>query len=83
LAESNFGHETTRTSSETSEVAMTALTHLREDGIREGIAGFAEEFQFKDRGIGLEFNHPRRLAELFEKSRELYPGSSLQTTTSL
>jgi len=63
----------------TNEVVMTALTRLKEGEITEAIACFAEEFQFKDRGIGLEFNSPRRLAEFFEKSRELYPGSSLQT----
>ena len=43
------------------------------------VACFAEKFQFNDRGIGLEFNNPRRLAEFFRKTREYYPDSSLQT----
>ena len=40
-------------------------------------------FQFKDRGIGLEFKNRERLAEFFQKTRELYPDSSLQTDTIL
>jgi hypothetical protein len=42
-------------------------------------ASFAEDFSFKDQGIGLEFNDKQRLAEFFQKARELYPDSSLQT----
>jgi len=40
---------------------------------------FAETFQFKDWGIGLEFRNIRRLADFFKKTCELYPDSSLQT----
>jgi len=61
------------------EVALTALEHLKKDEITDVIACFAEKFQFNDRGIGLEFNNPRRLAEFFRKTREFYPDSSLQT----
>jgi steroid delta-isomerase-like uncharacterized protein len=62
-----------------SEVALTVLVHLRNGKIGDATACFAEEFQFNDRGIGLEFKDKERLAEFFEKRRELYPGSSLQT----
>jgi len=61
------------------EVVLAALEHLRKDEITDVIACFAEKFQFNDRGIGLEFNNPRRLAEFFRKTREYYPDSSLQT----
>jgi len=61
------------------EVALTALAHLKNGEITDAIACFGEKFQFKDRGLGLEFRNPRRLAEFFGKTRELYPDSSLQT----
>ena len=63
------------------EVALTALAHLKNGEITDAIACFAEKFKFKDRGLGLEFENPRRLAEFFRKARELYPDSSLQTET--
>ena len=61
------------------EVVLNALTHLNDGEITDAIACFAEEFQFRDRGLGLEFKKPRRLAEFFRKTRELYPDSTLQT----
>lgn len=61
------------------EVVTTALTHLKKGEITEVIACFAEKFQFNDRGIGLEFKNPRRLAEFFRKARDFYPDSSLET----
>jgi hypothetical protein len=61
------------------EVVLAALEHLKKDEITDVIACFAEKFQFNDRGIGLEFNNPRRLAEFFRRTREFYPDSSLQT----
>ncbi len=60
------------------EVIMTVLTHLKKGEINEAIACFAQRFQFNDWGIGLEFSNRERLAEFFQKARELYPDSSLQ-----
>jgi steroid delta-isomerase-like uncharacterized protein len=60
-------------------MVLTVLTHLKSARIAEAIACFAEEFEFKDRGIGLEFKNRERLAEFFLKTRELYPDSSLHT----
>lgn len=62
-------------------VVLTVLMHLKSLKINEATACFAEEFEFNDRGIGLEFKDRERLAEFFEKTRELYPDSSLQTHT--
>ena len=62
-----------------SEVVLTVLTHLNNGKIKDAIARFAENFHFNDRGIGLEFKDRERLAEFFQKIRELYPDSSLQT----
>jgi steroid delta-isomerase-like uncharacterized protein len=60
------------------EVALTVLTHLNNGEIDDLIALFAEEFRYKDRGIGLEFTTKERLAEFFQKTRELFPDSCLQ-----
>jgi ketosteroid isomerase-like protein len=62
-------------------VVLTVLMLLKNGKIHDATACFAEQFEFKDRGIGLEFNDRERLAEFFQKTRELYPDSSLQTDT--
>jgi steroid delta-isomerase-like uncharacterized protein len=66
-----------------SEVALTMLMHVRNGKIKDATACFAENFQFNDRGIGLEFKDRERLAEFFQKARELYRDSSLHTATIL
>ena len=62
------------------EVVLSVLTHLENGKIDHAIALFAEEFRFKDHGIGLEFKDKECLAEFFRKNRELYPDAELQTT---
>ena len=61
------------------EVALAVLTHLQKGEISEAASYFSESFQFNDHGIELEFTGSSRLAEFFQKDRELYPESSLQT----
>jgi ketosteroid isomerase-like protein len=65
------------------EVVCTVLMHLENGKISDATACFAEKFEFKDRGIGLEFKNRERLAEFFQKTRELYPDSSQRTDTIL
>ena len=62
-------------------VALTVITHLKDGKIDDAIAHFAEEFRFKDHGIGLEFKDKERLAEFLHKVRDLYPDSLLLTDT--
>ena len=62
-------------------VVLTAVTNLNDGKINETIASFAEEFTFKDHGIGLDFNDKVQLAEFFQKTRELYPDSFVQVDT--
>jgi steroid delta-isomerase-like uncharacterized protein len=62
-------------------VVLTALTYLKNGKIGDAIACFAEEFGFKDHGLGLEFKDKERLTEFFQKTRELYPDSLLLTDT--
>ena len=64
-------------------VVLTAVTNLNDGKINETIASFAEEFTFKDHGIGLDFNDRVRLAEFFQKTRELYPDSFVQVDTTV
>jgi steroid delta-isomerase-like uncharacterized protein len=63
------------------EVILATLTSLNDGRIREAIANFAEDFAFKDHGIGLDFNDKERLAEFFQKTREFYPDSFVQADT--
>jgi steroid delta-isomerase-like uncharacterized protein len=60
------------------EVVLPVLTHLNHGNMVDAVARFAEEFTFKDRGIGLEFKEKERLAEFFQKTREFFPDSCLQ-----
>jgi hypothetical protein len=60
-------------------VVSAVFRQLNGRNAGEAIASFALSFRFKDHGIGLEFSDQARLAEFFEKTRELYPDYSLQT----
>jgi hypothetical protein len=62
-------------------VVLTVLERLQNGSIDDAIACFAEEFSFKDHGIGLEFKNKERLSEFFRKARELYPDSLLQRSS--
>jgi ketosteroid isomerase-like protein len=62
---------------------LTVLMYLKEGKINDAAACFAERFEFKDWGIDLEFKDRERLAEFFQKTREFYPDSSLQTDMTL
>jgi len=55
------------------------LTHLNKGEIADATAYFADECQFSDHGLQLQFTNRRRLSEFFQKARELYPDSSWQT----
>jgi steroid delta-isomerase-like uncharacterized protein len=62
-------------------VVLTVFTDLKNGKIEDATALFAEDFRFKDHGIGLEFKDKERLSEFFHKIRELYPDSVLLTET--
>ena len=65
------------------QLVLPVLTHLNHGNIGDAIARFAEDFTFKDRGIGLEFKDKGRLTEFFQKTREYFPDSSLQVDSIL
>ena len=60
-------------------LVSAVFRQLNGRNVGEAIASFALSFRFKDHGIGLEFSDQARLAEFFQKTRELYPDYSLQT----
>jgi steroid delta-isomerase-like uncharacterized protein len=60
---------------------LTVQTHLKNGEVDDAVARFDKEFTFKDHGIGLEFKDKDRLAEFFQKARELYPDSLRKTNT--
>jgi len=65
------------------ELILSVLRDLRNGHVEDATSRFAEEFRFKDRGMGLEFKDKERLGEFFQKTRELYPDSVPQTDTIL
>ena len=62
-------------------IVLAVVSHVNESQIDDALALFADEFSFKDHGVGLEFNTKDRLAEFFRKARELYPDMFLQPET--
>jgi steroid delta-isomerase-like uncharacterized protein len=65
------------------QVVLPVLARLNHGNINDAITCFADEFTFKDRGIGLEFKDKGRLTEFFQKTREYFPDSSLQVDSIL
>jgi len=61
------------------ELVLSVLRDLGNGQIEDATGRFADEFRFKDHGIGLEFKDKQRLAEFFRKTREFYPESVLET----
>jgi len=62
-------------------IVLAVISHLKKAEIDDALALFADQFSFKDHGIGLEFNAKNRLAEFFRKARELCPDTLVQTET--
>jgi hypothetical protein len=65
------------------ELVLSLLRDLGDGQVEDAIGHFADEFRFKDHGIGLEFKDKQRLAEFFRKTRELYPEFELRADTIL
>ena len=68
--------ESTATSSQ-EQVIRNVLEGRANGQMNDATADFAEAFQYKDYGIGLEFHDRKGLAEFFQKTREFYPDSSI------
>ena len=57
---------------------QSALTALSEGRVHELVEQFADNFTFSDHALTLEFVDKPRLTEFFEKSRELFPDTTLE-----
>ena len=64
-------------------MVLAVLTRRSHEDIDDDVAPFAEEFTFKDGGIGLEFKDKEWLTEFFLKTREYFPDSSSQVDSIL
>jgi hypothetical protein len=61
------------------DAVSAVLTHLNKGQIEDATSCFAQQFTFQDHGIGLEFKDKQRLTEFFQKRRELYPDTVVQS----
>ena len=60
------------------EILQSALAALSEGRIPEVVAQFDDHFTFNDHALTLEFNDKIRLTEFLNKSRELFPDTTLE-----
>lgn len=65
--------EVTVQASTPEKIISAVIMQLNDGQVEDAAASFAEDFRFKDHGIGLEFTDKVRLTEFFQKARELYP----------
>ena len=59
-------------------ILLSALAALREGRISETVEHFDEHFKFTDHALTLEFTEKTRLTEYLQKSRDLFPDTTLQ-----
>ena len=60
------------------QILISALAALSEGRVSEIVEQFADRFTFADHALRLEFTDKTRLTEFFEKSRELFPDTTLE-----
>jgi hypothetical protein len=59
-------------------ILQLALTALAEGRVPEVVAQLDDHFTFNDHALSLEFNDKGRLTEFLNKSRELFPDTTLE-----
>jgi hypothetical protein len=59
----------------------SVLTTLNYGKISEAVDQFDDDFTFTDRALGLEFTDKGRLRAFFQKSRELFPDTIVEVTS--
>ena len=62
-------------------ILRSAMATLGDWRISEVVAQFAERFKFNDHALALKFTDKLRLTEFFEKSRELFPDTTLEVVS--
>ncbi len=64
-------------------ILQSALAALGEGRISETVEHFDEHFKFTDHALTLEFTEKTRLTEYFQKSRELFPDTTLEVVRAM
>lgn len=59
-------------------ILQSALAALSDGRISETVERFDEHFKFTDHALTLEFSEKTHLTEYFQKSRELFPDTTLE-----
>ena len=72
--------ESSRTSGSL-QILQSALADLSEGRVAELVEHFAEPFIFNDHALTLEFTDKLRLTDFIEKSRELFPDTTLEVVS--
>jgi hypothetical protein len=62
-------------------ILQSALAALSEGRVAELVEQFADSFTFNDHALTLEFTDKLRLTDFLEKSRELFPDTTLETVS--
>ena len=59
-------------------ILKSVLAALNQGDVSGAVDQFADAFTFHDYGLDLEFTEKRRLTAFFEKSRELFPDTTVE-----
>ena len=62
-------------------ILRAVLAALNKGSISEVVDQFDGQFTFADHALGLEFTDKERLAEFFQKSRELFPDTVIEISS--
>ena len=62
-------------------ILQSVLAALNNGKISEAVDQFDDHFTFNDQALGLEFTDKARLTEFFLKSRDLFPDTVVEVTT--
>jgi steroid delta-isomerase-like uncharacterized protein len=60
------------------DILKSVFTKLNQGNISGAAEHFADDFTFNDHALDLEFKNKGRLIEFFQKSRELFPDSTVE-----
>jgi hypothetical protein len=60
------------------QILQSVVEDLNQGRFSEVVRRFDDCFRYKDHALALEFTDKRRLSEFFEKSRELFPDTTLE-----
>ena len=63
------------------DILKSVLEDLSNGRISEAVDPFDDQFEFIDQALGLEFTEKARLSQFFQKSRELFPDTTVKVVS--